>query len=40
MKFVEIIEVILLDYYKVIVQYLSNWEKPAPKISEEVEGNE
>jgi len=34
MKFVEIIETMLLDYYKVIVQYLSNWEKPAPKISE------
>lgn len=34
MKFVEIIEMMLLDYYKIIVQYLSNWEKPAPKISE------
>jgi len=34
MKFVEIIETMLLDYYKVIVQYLSNWEKPAPKIPE------
>jgi len=34
MKFVVIIENMLLDYYKVIVQYLTNWEKPAPKISE------
>jgi len=33
-KFVEIIESMLLDYYKVIVQYLTNWEKPAPKIPE------
>ncbi len=31
-KFVEIIEQMLLDYYKGIVQHLSNWEKPAPKI--------
>jgi len=34
MKFVETIETMLLDYYKVIVQYLTNWEKPAPKIPE------
>ena len=33
-KFVEIIESMLLDYYKIIVQYLTKWEKPAPKIPE------
>lgn len=34
MKFVEIIEEMLLDYYKVIVQHLTKWEKPVPKITE------
>jgi hypothetical protein len=34
-KFVEIIENMLLSYYKVIVQQLTNWKKPAPKIANE-----
>lgn len=34
-KIVEIIEQMLIDYYKVIVQHLSRWEKPAPKIIEQ-----
>lgn len=33
-KFVEIIEDMLITYYKSIVQNLSNWERPAPKILE------
>lgn len=34
-KFVEIIEEMLIEFYAGIVQHLSKWEKPAPKISEE-----
>jgi len=34
-KFVEIIENMLIEFYGGIVQHLTNWEKPAPKISEE-----
>ena len=30
--FVNILEKMLIDYYQGIVQYLKNWEKPAPKI--------
>lgn len=33
-KFVEIIEEMLLDYYSGIVQSLTKWEEPAPKIIE------
>ena len=33
-KFVEIIEQMLVDYYKGIIQYLTKWEKPAPKIKD------
>lgn len=33
-KFVEIIEKMLIDYYSGIVQYLKNWEKPAPQVIE------
>lgn len=33
-KFVEIIEQMLIDYYRGIIQYLVKWEKPAPKINE------
>lgn len=33
-KFVEIIEQMLVDYYRGIIQYLVKWEKPAPKIKE------
>ena len=35
-KFVEIIEEMLLDFYSGIVQYLSKWEEPAPKLVEKV----
>lgn len=31
-KFTEIIEIMIIDYYAGIVQYLKKWEKPAPKI--------
>jgi len=34
-KFVEIIEKMLLDYYKCYVQNLKNWTRPVPKITEE-----
>ena len=34
-KFVEILENMLLDYYSCVVQHLSNWTQPAPKIIEE-----
>ncbi len=33
-KFVEIIEEMLIDYYRGIVQHLKKWEKPAPQIIE------
>lgn len=33
-KFVEIIELMLVDFYRGIIQYLTKWEKPAPKIKE------
>jgi len=33
-KFVELIENMLLDYYKVIIQHLNKWEKPVPKLTE------
>ena len=31
-QFVNLLERMLIDYYQGIVQYLKNWEKPAPKI--------
>jgi len=31
-KFIEIIEQMVLDYYGGIVQHMTNWNKPAPKI--------
>ncbi len=34
-KFVEIIEEMLLDYYSGIVQSLTKWEEPAPKMKED-----
>ena len=34
-KFVETLENMLLDYYSCVIQYLSNWTQPAPKIVEE-----
>jgi hypothetical protein len=33
-KFVELIEQLILDYYESIVQHMSNWVKPAPKLAE------
>lgn len=33
-KFVEILEAMLVDYFKKIVQHLDKWEQPAPKIVE------
>jgi len=33
-KFVDIIEEMLVDYYSGIVQFLSKWEEPAPKMLE------
>ena len=33
-KFVETIEYMLVDYYQILVQNLSNWDRPAPKIKE------
>ncbi|WP_425390256.1 hypothetical protein [Ekhidna sp.] len=34
-KFVEMIESMLLEFYKVIIQNLSNWDRPAPKLKNE-----
>ena len=34
-KFVEIIESMLKEFYKVIIQNLSNWDRPAPKLKED-----
>jgi hypothetical protein len=33
-KFVEVLEKMLLDFYKGVIQYLSRWEQPAPKLTE------
>ncbi|WP_436514552.1 hypothetical protein [Ekhidna sp. To15] len=33
-KFVETIESMLVDYYQILVQNLSNWDRPAPKIKD------
>ncbi len=37
-KFIEIIEEMLLDYYSGIVQSLTKWEEPAPKMIEKEKG--
>jgi len=37
-KFVEIIENMLIDYYSCVVQYLTKWEEPAPKIIKKDDG--
>lgn len=37
-KFVEIIEKMIIDYYSCVVQYLTKWEEPAPKIIEKDDG--
>ena len=34
-KFVEIIEEMLFNFYKCIVQYLDNWKQPAPKLTDQ-----
>ncbi|MGE0561283.1 MAG: hypothetical protein AB7O47_05665 [Flavobacteriales bacterium] len=33
-KFVELIEQLMLDYYEGVVQHMSNWKSPAPKLIE------
>ncbi len=33
-KFVEVLESMLLEYYMLVVQNLSNWDRPAPKLQE------
>ena len=33
-KFVELIEQLMLDYYEGLVQHMSNWTRPAPKLIE------
>jgi hypothetical protein len=33
-KFIDLIEQMVLDYYECIVQHMTNWKKPAPKIVE------
>lgn len=33
-KFVETIEIMLVDFYQILVQNLSNWDRPAPKIKD------
>ena len=35
-KFVTHIEGMLVDYYRVVAQNLTKWEKPAPKVAEVV----
>ena len=32
-KFIELIETMVLEYYEGIVQHMTNWNRPAPKIS-------
>lgn len=36
-KFVELIEQMLLEYYVAIVQNLTNWERPAPKLGTQID---
>lgn len=38
--FVEIIESMLIDYYKGIVQHIKKWEKPVPQIADDLENIE
>ena len=33
-KFIELIEKMILCYYEGIVQHMSNWKKPAPKLNQ------
>ena len=33
--YIQMIEAMLLEYYELIVQYMSTWTKPAPKIVNE-----
>lgn len=33
-KFIELIEQLILDYYEGIVQHMSNWTRPAPRLRE------
>ncbi len=39
-KFVTTLESNLLEFYKVIIQHLKNWDKPAPKIAEQKQQDE
>jgi len=34
-KFIELIEKMILEYYEGVIQYMSNWNKPAPKIAQD-----
>jgi len=34
-KFVEMMEAMILNYYEAIVQHMSNWKRPAPKVTSE-----
>ncbi len=38
-KFIDLIEKMILDYYVAIVQYMTNWNRPAPKLEREQEMN-
>ena len=35
-KFIELIEQMILDYYEGIVQHMKNWEKPAPRLEQNI----
>ena len=39
-KFVEVIEEMLVEYYKKIVQFLTKWEQPAPQIVDKKEADD
>ncbi len=36
-KFIELIEKMTLDYYEGVVQHMTNWNRPAPKISHNIQ---
>ena len=34
-KFIVLIEQMILEYYEGVVQYLTNWKRPAPKLEQD-----
>lgn len=39
-KFIELIEQMILDYYEGVVQHMTSWSRPAPRLSSKVQSEE